>query len=633
MQVGSNKNPMRRIFEDIMERLSLQSVEDVKLNFKKQLPGYEGDFAITLALRESKKSGKNLETVANEIKNKLEKCPFIKKASVLNGYVNCWYNYEYIAKELGSMLDKEYGRTLVGNGERIMIEHTSVNPNKALHIGHVRNSSIGDALARLLRFVGYDVTVTNYIDDTGAQVADNIVGVKYLGFPERKEGVKFDHYLGDEVYVKVNSLYKEDPTLLEKRSEVLKAIEHGENDIAHYARKMVLEVLKAQLQTLDRLNVFYNLVNYESHILAYKFWATAFRQLKEIGAVRLETDGKKKGCWTFGLNSSNNNDDKILVRSDGTVVYAGKDIAYAMWKHGLLDSDFRYKKFEVQKNGQDLWTTTLDKEGESKHPIFNGVKTSINVIDIRQSYEQNVVTEAIAKLGKGKDLRYVHYGYEVVALSKNTAQKLGIEEQEDKEVFQMSGRKGIYINADDFLDQLHRILFEQTKNKNAKLDEKECHDIAEKLAVSTLRYEMVRADPKNVIVFDIDKALKLEEKSAAYLIYTYARISSILKKAAETNLAKEASEVGDLTEPEKKILLGIAGFPDVLERSAKSLDLAGMANYISDFALEFNSFYVNTPVLKAEKEKVAFRLWLIDSCRIVLYNAMILLGLIPIERM
>lgn len=624
---------MNEFFEDVRKRLGLKDIAEAKANFKKQQSGYEGDFAITLALRESRKTGVKLETVANEIGVKMEKSPFVKRVKVSNGYVNCWYDYGYLFKELFALVDTEYGKSSAGKKEKIMIEHTSVNPNKALHIGHVRNSAIGDALARLLRFSGYDVTVTNYIDDTGAQVADNIVGVKYLGFPERKEGIKLDHYLGDEVYVKVNNLYKEDPSLLTKRSEVLKAIEHGDNEIAVYARNMVLNVLKAQLQTLERLNVFYNLVNYESHILAYKFWATAFKQLKDIGAIKLETEGKKKGCWVFSLDSSESSgDDKILVRSDGTVVYAGKDIAYAMWKHGLLESDFRYKKFENQKNGEGLWTTTLDKEGEKNHPVFNGVKTSINVIDIRQSYEQNVVADAIAKLGRGKELKYIHYGYEVVALSKNTAQKLGIADTEDKEIFQMSGRKGIYINADDFLNQLHNLLYTETRAKNPELSEKDCHEIAEKLAVSTLRFEMIRTDPKNMIVFDIDKALRLEEKSAAYLAYTCARMNSIQKKAGAERV-KTIKNVGELNETERKLLFEIARFSEVIETSAATLDLANLANYVSDFALAFNSFYVSTPVLKAEAGQMEFRLWLVDACKSVLENAMTLLGLVPVGRM
>ncbi len=629
----STKNLMVSFFEDMRKRLGLPTADEVKRYFKKQIQGHEGDFAFTLALRESKKNGITPNEAAENIKKNLAESPFIKEIKIVNGYVNCWFNYNFLVNELIKLVNEDYGKSDFGKKERVMIEHTSVNPNKALHIGHVRNSALGDSLFRLLKFVGYDVTVTNYIDDTGAQVADNIVGTKFLGFPESREGVKLDHYLGDEVYVKVNEMYKSEPSLMAKRSEVLKAIEHGNNEIAEYAKNMVSNVLIAQLQTLYRLKIHYNLINYESHILAYKFWDTAFKQLQGLGAIKFEKEGEKKGCWVFLLDAmKSSGDDKILVRSDGTVVYAGKDIAYAMWKHGLLKSDFRYKVFAKQEDGEKLWTTTLDAADEN-HPTFNAVKQSVNVIDIRQSYEQNVVSEAIKKLGEGKDLRYIHYGYEVVALSKNTAQKLGIKDIGNKEVFHMSGRKGVYINADDFLDKLHKLLYEETRNKNKTLNDKECHEIAEKLAVSTLRYEMVRTDPKNMIVFDIDRALKMEEKSAAYLNYTYARISSILKKVSTEDLSLKVSLIPELNEHEKNLISEILRFPEVVESAAKTLDLAIIANYVSDFALAFNSFYVKTPVLKAEKEQLPFRLWLVNSCKNVLENATILLGIIPVDRM
>ncbi len=622
-------NILSEVLKDITLRLGLKNVEETKSYFKTQTYGYGGDFSITLALKESKLRKVPLQKIAEEIKNKLGGSNFIKKIEVVNGYVNCWYDYERITHELLKEVDNEYGKSHFGNNEKIMIEHTSVNPNKAIHIGHVRNSSIGDSLSRLLKFAGYNVVVTNYIDDTGAQVADNVVGVEFLGLPRSRPGTKIDHYLGDEVYVKVNKMYQEDPALLEKRRLVLKSIEEGNNKLAFLARDMVLEVLKAQLETLSRLGVFYDLINYESHILAYKFWATAFAQMKTIGVVKLETEGKKKGCWVFETSSPD--EDKILVRSDGTVVYAGKDIAYAMWKHGLLDSDFRYKKFGVQKNNEELWTTTLDKDAEIKHPIFNHVKHSISIIDIRQSYEQAVVKEAVEKLGKGKDIKYVHYEYGVVALSPNTAKKLGMKETEEKEAFQMSGRKGIYINADDFLGKLYETILEETKSKNSDLTEKEREKVAESLAVSTLRYEMVRTDPQKIIVFDLDEALKLESKGAVYIDYTLSRMAGILRNAKLG--IKNNISVPELNDSEKRVLFNILRFPDVVESAAKSLDLTVISNFLSELASDFNGFYTNTTVLKAEDSVRDFRLWLVNASKNTLINAMLMLGLVPLERM
>ncbi len=618
------------IFESIRSRLGLKTVDELKKYFRSQSHEYNCDFSISLALSENKKTGLPVEKLAEEIKNKMSDLPFIDKIEILNGYVNCTYNYAYLIDGLYPIISDSYGHGPKGD-ERVMVEHTSVNPNKALHIGHIRNSAIGDSIARLLRFSGKNVIVTNYIDDTGAQVADNVVGIKFFGLPYEKEGVRIDKYLGDEVYVKVNEMYKDDPSLLERRREVLKAIEEGDNDIARFAREMVNKVLISQLKTLERLDVFYNLVNYESHILAYHFWDTAFKQLKEIGAIKLETEGKKKDCWVFPINSKAEN-DKIIVRSDGTVVYAGKDIAYAMWKHGLLSSDFRYTRLYKQKNGEELWATTLEK-GVSDHPIFNAVDTSISVMDARQAYEQDVVKMAVEKLGAAKKIKYIHYGYEVVALSADTAKKLGLETKENQEIFQMSGRKGIYINAEDFLDSLKKKVYEETKAREFIVSEDERNEVAGKLAVSTLRYEMIKTDHNKMITFDIDDALSLEGRNAIYINYTYARVMSILRKSGEKAYPKPDMSRIKLNEHEQNLVNNLLIFPEAVAVAASSLDLSYLANYLSNTAIAINSFYNKVNVLNSEGETLKLRLWLMKSTETVMKTAMSILGIIPIEKM
>ncbi|MCL5009648.1 MAG: arginine--tRNA ligase [Candidatus Parvarchaeota archaeon] len=624
----SKKNTFGEFLSEIASRIGVNSSEELRSLIKTQDYKYNCDFSITKALRENKADKDAIKKSAESISSSLKDLEFIEKTEVVNGYVNCWYNYKAIMNRLVGSMGEDYGSTDYGAKKRVLIEHTSVNPNKAIHIGHTRNSSIGDSLSRLLRLAGYDVIVTNYIDDTGAQVADNVVGIKFMGLPPRKEGVKIDHYLGDEVYITVNDAYAKDSSLMSKRSLVLKAIEAGDNDIALEAKEMVDEVLRAQLDTMSRLGVFYDLVNYESHILAYKFWEIAFEQLKKAGVIDLESEGEKKGCWVF---QASNGDKKILTRSDGTVVYAGKDIAYAMWKHGLLNGDFRYKEWFTQKNGEELWATTLDKESETNHPMFNHVQRSISVIDIRQSYEQNVVKEAINKLSGGETVDYMHYDYAVVALSSNTAKKLGFNGA-DKGVMQMSGRKGVYINADDFIDKLKGVILEETKKKNTNdLSEEEYEKIAEDIAVSTLRYEMVRTDPKKTIVFDVDEAIKLESKGAIYIDYTLSRMAGILRNAAEDIQSPECPD--NLDESEKKLLFNIFRFQDIVESAAKSLDLTIISNFVSEFASDFNAFYAKNQVIKAEGKRKTFRLWLVDSSRKVLKNAASILGVLPLERM
>ncbi len=622
-------NILADIFESIRSSLGLNTIEEVKRYIKIQSNEYNCDFSISLALSENKKTGAPLEELTEEIGKKISILPFISSFEVLNGYVNCRYNYQYLIDKLYPIITDNYGGSLEVS-ERVMIEHTSVNPNKALHIGHIRNSAIGDSLGRLLKFIGKNVIVTNYIDDTGAQVADNVVGVKFFGFPYEKEGVRIDKYLGDEVYVKVNSMYKEDPSLIEKRREVLKAIEEGNNEIAEFTREMVNKVLMSQLKTLERLNIFYNLLNYESHILAYKFWDTAFEQMKNIGAIKLETEGEKMGCWVFPLNS--NIDSKVIVRSDGTVVYAGKDIAYAMWKHGLLDSDFRYTKLYKQRNGEELWATTLDKNSAS-HPIFNSVDTSINIIDTRQTYEQDVVKMAVEKLGAAKNIKYIHYGYGVVALSANTAKKLGLETKENQEIFQMSGRKGVYINAEDFLDNLKKKVYEETKSREFIVSEDERNEVAEKLAVSTLRYEMIKTDHNKMITFDVDEALNLEGRNAIYINYTYARVMSILRKSGEKTYSKPDMSGIKLNKHEQSIVNNLLMFPEAVAMAASSLDLSYLANYLSNTAIAINSFYNKVNVLNSQGEMLKLRLWLMKSTATVMKTAMSILGIIPIEKM
>ncbi|HDJ96820.1 MAG TPA: arginine--tRNA ligase, partial [Candidatus Aenigmarchaeota archaeon] len=502
----------------------------IKEEVKLETPPHEdfGDLATNVCFQIAKKLKKHPQQVAEEIvkKMKIPKDSLIKRVEAKAGYINFFFDWDKIAgivlKDVLS-LKENYGKPVVKK-KRIMVEHTSVNPNKAIHIGHARNACLGDFLARILRWCNNEVIVANYIDDTGNQVADIVVGFKFLDFPEEKKGVKFDHYCGDEVYVKVNKMYKEKPELLEKRRLVMKKIEEGNNEIAKYAKAVAEKVLIHQLKTLWRLGIFYDLLNWESDILHTNLWNIAFRLLKKQGYVYYARRGRNKGCWLLKLShlpefKGLENPDKILVRSDGTVVYAGKDIAYAMWKHGLLEDVFNYKRFVKQPNGKDLWETTSEG-GEKNYPKFNNVDVSINVIDVRQSYEQSVVATALKMIGHGKK-KYVHYAYEVVSLSRNTANKLGIEFDESKQFVHMSGRRGWFVNADILLDALYKKAYEETKKRNPKASKEFLQNVAEAIAVSTFRYEMLKVSPEKIIVFDIDDATKLEGDTAPYIQYAY----------------------------------------------------------------------------------------------------------------
>ena len=586
-----------------------------------------GDFSI-ISKKLSKASGISAEDLVNRLKENQKSMPYISNIEQVAGYINFRYNYPWI---LGKLIKKEisYDVPRLSKGKRIMIEHTSVNPNKALHIGHIRNAFLGDTLYRMMKSVGYHTVVVNYIDDTGAQVADNIVGILYLGFPLEKKGVKIDHYLGGEVYVKVNKRYKEDLSLLKKRDYILKKIEEGNNEISDLARKMIDKVLNAQLQTLSDFGIFYDLLNYESHILHYGFWNKAFEQLKKLDLVEYKTEGEKRGCWVFRMP---NGEEKILVRSNGTVVYAGKDIAYAMWKHGLLDRDFKYHIRIIQNNSKPLWETTQEN-GEDNHPVFNKVDTSINVIDVRQSYEQNVVREALKEIGKtlGKNVNYVHYAYGVVSLSDSTVKRILPDLEKKEKIYHMSGRKGIFINTDDVLSTLEEKIYEEVRKRNPNMNDEKLKRLSKEIAVSTIRWEMVKQNPKKMIIFDIDRVSKIENGTALYLMYAYARMNNLLKKAAFENYNISISH--ELNEYEKGLIKEITMFPYIVKKTVLDMNPSTLAEYLTKFAIKFNKFYENVPVIKSSDKEKGYRIELMKISKDVYSKGLDMFGISKPDRM
>lgn len=613
------------ILKEISKRLGIDYKETLK--YIRDTPDpVMGDIALEIAFALAKKNQRPVSEEAEATAKKIEGTEYIEKINVDSGHINIFYDYRNISGYLLDKVDGEYGRVSIGKKERVIVEHTSVNPNKAIHIGHAKNAALGDSISRLLRFAGYDVIVTNYIDDTGSQVADNIVGIKFLGFPMEKPGVKIDHYIGDEVYVEVNRMYEEKPELLKHREEVLKMLEKGNNDISSFSSMLIKKILDAHAETMDRLRVKYDLLNYESHILAFKFWETAFSQLKKEGLIKLEESGEKKGCWVF--RSKIDGSEKIIVRSNGTVVYVGKDIAYAMWKHGMLKTDFNYKVARHYASGGTEWTTTLE-DGVQAHPKFNDVGMSVNVVDVRQSYEQNVVKEVIEQLKPGA--RYMHYSYEVVALSDNTVKALG-ESGSNRRFTHMSGRKGIYVNVDDVLDVLSDKIYSSAVERNKDRKDMDLRKFADSAAASTLRYELIRSDKNKITLFDIEGSLNLENRTAMYFLYTYARANSILAKSGLDHASTPDYRKLETNQYEKSLIKDMLDFPDVIKRSASSLDLVVLSNFSQKLASDFNSFYEHVEVNGSEDGLRAFRLRLVKASLNLLSNCMQILGIDPFER-
>ena len=421
-----------------------------------QTPRIElGEFATPVSFELARQVKKSPRMIAEELIARTGKIDGVERMEVAGaGYINIFL--DRAAAIRGSRL-----RGFATDPGKVIVEHTNINPNKAAHIGHLRNAAIGDTFVRILRATGRKVEVQNYIDNTGVQVADVIVGLKHV---EKKtlddvrriiadSTVKFDYYCWD-VYARVTPFYESNDPKHNLRAQTLKEIEEGDNDTARMAEAVAMTIARCHLRTMARINVHYDLLPRESDILHLKFWDYAFRQLREREAILLETKGKNKGCWVMRLETDSNDEDKIIVRSNGTVTYVGKDIAYQLWKLGLLDQDFKYDPFTEE---QDVWVTT-SSGGRPDHPAFGRGETVYNVIDVRQSYLQNVVRQGLLGLGYEEQARRsIHFSYEVVALSPACAEQLGIEispEDRKRPHIEVSGRKGQGVKADDLLDTL-----------------------------------------------------------------------------------------------------------------------------------------------------------------------------------
>ncbi len=565
------------------------------------------------------------QTLAQEYKKNLG--TYVSEVSAhVSGYLNFVANYQLLVPHvIHSSLGSNYGAVDLGKNSKMVIEHTSVNPNKALHVGHVRNIIIGDTIARILHKASYDTSVLNYVDDSGLQVADIIVGFKYGGYSDKTpEGQKFDHYCGDVVYVKITERYETDKQLVELRSHVLKELEEGTSEIAKFGDEITRRVLEEQLKTCWRLGVTYDCLNFESQIVRSKLWSLAFEKMKSMGITTLEQEGKNAGCWVIKAESE---DDKVLVRSNGTATYIAKDIPYAAWKLGILGDPFYYKHYAVQKTGRVLWQTTLDSRDTKMH--FTGDHV-ITVIDSRQSRLQKIITQIMSDF-KSKPDSYIHLGYESVTLSPETAKTLDLDTG-GKSV-QMSGRKGIYVSADYVLDVLSERTFNEAKKRNPELDEISLVKISEQVAIGALRYAMIKQDLDKIITFDLTESLSLEGDTGPYIQYAHARAMRILEKSTKSpNFETNFHDLN--TVYEKDLAKVIAKFDLQVEDAAKNLSPKIIAKYCYHLAVSFNTFYEHVKVLTADSESIINeRLCLVYSFKETLAKALQLLGIDAPDRM
>ncbi|NCF22684.1 MAG: arginine--tRNA ligase, partial [Nitrosopumilaceae archaeon] len=431
------KSIIDEIENNLHKILDMLDVSDIPFTVEPAKPGF-GDVSSNIAFllaKHMKKSPQDISITLSEKYSQLNNTLVSKVESHPSGYLNFFADWAKLNQLILSESNlEEFGSVDLGENSTIVVEHTSVNPNKALHIGHVRNIIVGDVISRILQKANYNVNVLNYVDDSGLQVADILVGFKHLGFSqEPPEGKKFDHYCGDDVYVKTTEKYEQDSSLEEIRKNVLKELEEGDSETAQFADKITGKVLENQLETCWNLGVTYDCLNYESQIIRSGLWSKIFEKLKEMKLVEFENEGKNSGCWV--IRGEGKEEDKVIVRSNGTATYIAKDIPYAAWKLGLLEDPFHYKKYQKsQTDTRILWQTTLDDSDEPKQN-FSGEKV-ITVIDSRQARLQKIITTLMAKF-KSKSDAYVHMGYESVTLSPDTARTLGLD-TEGKQA-QMSG--------------------------------------------------------------------------------------------------------------------------------------------------------------------------------------------------
>lgn len=657
-----------------------------------------GDLAFPLAFDLAKRikaatgEKKNPREIATTLAEGLKDLHGVARVEIAGpGYLNIFLDRWYIfCKNLPQVVETE--RRIIQSIEprrgKLIVEHTSINPNKAAHIGHVRNSVLGDTTARILKATGETVEVHNYIDNTGVQVADVVVGFLHLEpkslaeikaiaeRPVQKREDNFDYYCW-ELYSRVGQWYEEDKTRLTVRAQTLHDIEAGDNATAEIGEYISSKIVDCHLATMARLDISYDLLARESEILHLHFWAHAFEKLKASGVIVLETEGRNKGCWVMRAESvdaetegqsegetgghsdteSEHDADKIIVRSNGTVTYTGKDIAYHLWKLGKLGLDFHYRLLCHDHHGREVWITTGDEAaGSQSHPTFGNGTAFLNVIDVGQSYPQANVKKGVMMLAASKEeldrvARSAHLAYEKVTLTPAAAVELGTELSEadqQRQQIGMSGRKGLGVKADDLIDRLEAKALTEVQSRNADLPEAQQQKIAHQIAVAALRYFLLKYTRTSIIAFDFEEALKFRGETGPYLQYSVRRLSNIF-----TELGRSADDIrNDFTQlsPEEialqfsgeagDVLWSLVSFAsrldEIVQLSASTFEPTHVAKYAFQLADQFNTFYQDKRfhILKeSDAKRKTVLLMAVDVVRQKLAQALSLLGIEAPEKM
>jgi arginyl-tRNA synthetase len=683
------------VYLDITTRLREALAKHIRAKYGVELPIVlerppkieMGEAASPVCFELAKRLKRAPRQIAQEIQNALPSVPGVARLDVAGaGYLNAYFDrgafWSSAAAFVDATPDSQKSLSHMSHGDdsqewlshKIIVEHTSINPNKAAHIGHVRNAVLGDTMARTLSYAGNNVQVQNYIDNTGVQVADVVIGLLHM---EKRTPVsvkmmamdpRFDYYCWD-VYAKATQLFAEEKEKAAKwRGDTLKAIEEGRGEEAEVAQVVADAIVTCHLRTMARLGISYELLARESEILHLHFWDLAFSKLKEAGAIQFVQHGKMAGCWVMPwkdgqsqkLNAEDteeaaevaekteeeNTQDKIIVRSNGTVTYVGKDIAYQLWKFGLLGKDFHYAKWVNAPEGDEVWATTSGPT-DPKAPHFGApARTVYNVIDTRQAYVQDVVAQGLRGLGHAAAAENsIHLSYERVVLTPRCAAEMGYElsaEDVENSYVEVSGRKGLGVKADDLIDRLEAAALDEVQQRHAEMSAEEQKQTAHAIAVGALRFFLLKFTRGAIIAFDFKDALSFEGETGPYCQYAVVRIRGIRRKGVEAG----ATRVAVRPETAQKFLAGAEGngLWEVL-LAAGSLDYAVdaaivaqepafVAKYAFQLAQAFNNFYHKHHILsEADEQKRAFLLGLTELVEAQLVRALDLMGIEAPEKM
>jgi arginyl-tRNA synthetase len=612
--------------KDVVQRELGAPLADVSFQYP---PRAElGDLCLTAPFDLAKQLRRKPREIAETLAAALGSLPGVVRAEVAGGgYVNLFLERADFARDLLAHLTAPAPRP---PGPRVIVEHTSINPNKAAHVGHVRNATLGDTFVRALRHRGRTVGIQNYIDDTGVQVADVVVGFQHIEGKTLEQVAavpgKFDYYCWD-LYARVGDFYAADPARKKLQAETLHAIEEGGNDTARLAAHVAARIVDCHLATMERIGIRYELLAHESDILRLHFWDRAFQLLKERGAIRLESEGKNAGCWVLSMEEGEE-DDKIIVRSNGTVTYTGKDIAYQLWKLGKLDRDFRYRRHRTYEDGFVLWTTTSD-EGEPGAPVFGHAEAVYNVIDVGQSYPQRVVKAGVAALGHPEAAANSHHlAYEKVTLSPATARALGYDVSEEDTSVKVSGRKGLGVKADDLFDALVAKAESEIESRDPERDPASRLAAARAIATGALRYFLLKFGRTKIITFDMEEALAFTGETGPYIQNGVVRARNIFAKLEADGHARAALvdralglDLGALLAGEEgdevwSLLVLMARSEEIVEQAVHAEEVAVLAKHAFAVAQAFHSYYQKPKysVLHAESADLrAFRTLVVDA--------------------